>query len=235
MTNKSAIKILESLYKQCEKFEMEIRGNSIWNLNPGVNAPLFIDKSDAPWREFEIEAQHYIQKLPTHAHEKEFVRLLERSEINLQALADLKVILKRIMLDLESPLEIENDETDNVKVGNNYTLNITAPVSNLQIQQGTTNSSQTFASSKDFDYDEITRFLERIRKYPLTDEEFGDNTAKIKQVVSETERAVEAKESPSKIKALLETLRELTIGISGSLIASGIASNIPTLIQHLNV
>lgn len=47
--------------------------------------------------------------------------------------------------------------------------------------------------------------------------------------------AVSKKEEPSKIKKLLETMRDLVVGVSGSLIASGISAQIPNLIQQLGL
>jgi len=41
------------------------------------------------------------------------------------------------------------------------------------------------------------------------------------------EELVKKKENPSKIKLLLTELKNLAIGVSGSLIASGIAAQIP--------
>lgn len=235
MTTRKAIKQLELLYKQCEKFEKEISANSIWNLNQGVNAPLTIDKTDSPWREFEATAKHYFRVIPTSQSKDEFLKLLERYEIDQHTLADLKVLLKQIMLDLELPSD--DEDIDDVETGtnSNYTLNITAPVSNVQIQQGTINSAQMLTSSKDFNYNALAEFLDKIRKYPQIDEEFGDNAVEFQQIVVEAQQAVEDKKSPSKIKKLLETLRDLTVGISGSLIASGIAAQIPILMQQLGL
>ena len=44
---------------------------------------------------------------------------------------------------------------------------------------------------------------------------------------SALEELVKKKENPSKIKLLLTELKNLAIGVSGSLIASGIAAQIP--------
>ena len=41
------------------------------------------------------------------------------------------------------------------------------------------------------------------------------------------EALIEKRENPSKIKKLLTELRNLAIGVTGSLIASGIAAQIP--------
>lgn len=120
------------------------------------------------------------------------------------------------------------------KGSNNFSINLTgASISNIQIQQGTTNSSQISNSSKDFDYDAVSDFLNHISKYDLSESELGENSGKIQEVIEETKTAVEAKAQPSVIKRLLHTLRDLAIGVTGSLIATGIASQIPVLLAKL--
>lgn len=119
---------------------------------------------------------------------------------------------------------------------NSFSINLTgASISNIQIQQGTTNSSQISKSSKGFNYDAVSEFLNQIKKYDLSKMEFGENSGKIQEVIEETERAVECQAHPSTIKRLLHTLRDLAIGATGSLIASGIASQIPSLLTKLGL
>lgn len=108
-------------------------------------------------------------------------------------------------------------------------------ITHLQIQQGTVNSTQSAADPPAFDYQAAAAFLERVREYELSDKEFGALAGEMRRILEETEAAVSGKESPSRIKGLLETLRDLAIGASGSLIASGIAAQIPPLIQQLGL
>lgn len=68
----------------------------------------------------------------------------------------------------------------------------------------------------------------------LTDE-LGEKSAEFEQLVAEAKDAVENKAAPSKIKAVLNTMKDLMMGITGSLIASGIASQIPTLLAQLGL
>mgnify|MGYP000858012904 CR=1 FL=1 len=58
---------------------------------------------------------------------------------------------------------------------------------------------------------------------------FGDNAEKVKAIVLETIEMVHKKEEATKIIKALTTLRNLTIGVSGSLIASGIVALITKL------
>ena len=105
----------------------------------------------------------------------------------------------------------------------------------VQIQQNSVNSTQTITPSKNFDYKAVSDFLNQIRRYPMLSDEFGDDATKFEQLVAEAEEAIEHKEAPSKIKAVLDTMKDLMVGITGSLIASGIATQIPVLLSQLGL
>ena len=57
----------------------------------------------------------------------------------------------------------------------------------------------------------------------------SEKSVEVKQIIDDTLRMVETKEEPTKIKKMLNTLKDLTIGVSGSLIASGICGLITQL------
>ena len=70
--------------------------------------------------------------------------------------------------------------------------------------------------------------VENIKKYDsLLDDEFGDKASDLRGKIVELEELIEKRENPSKVKILLAELKNLAIGVSGSLIASGIAAQIP--------
>lgn len=108
-------------------------------------------------------------------------------------------------------------------------------ISNLQIQQGSVNSSQAITPSQNFDYKAISDFLNQLSKYPMLTDELGENAVKFEQLVTEAEAAVKNKEAPSKIKTILTNMKDLMVGVTGSLIASGIATQIPTLLLQLGL
>lgn len=108
-------------------------------------------------------------------------------------------------------------------------------ISNLQIQQGSVNSSQVIAHPQDFDYNAVSNFLNQISKYPMLTDELGEKSAEFEQLMTEAEKAIKSKESPSKIKTVLLTMKDLAVGITGSLIASGIATQIPVLLAQLGL
>lgn len=105
------------------------------------------------------------------------------------------------------------------------TLNIMGSVSGSQIQQGTTESSQTMSENGFFDYDAALKILLKIEKIFSSEDflgDFGDKSETVKEIVAETIEMVNRKEKPSKIKSALNNLKDLAIGVTGSLIASGI-------------
>lgn len=119
---------------------------------------------------------------------------------------------------------------------NGININVSGgSISNLQIQQGSVNSSQRIAPPQNFDYKAVSDFLNQMNKYPMLTDELGENAAKFEQLVTEAETAVKNKEAPSKIKTVLEMMKDLMIGVTGSLIASGIATQIPALLSQLGL
>ncbi len=101
-------------------------------------------------------------------------------------------------------------------------------VTGVQIQQGTVNSSQNQTISQGFNYEEVSDIIEKIKKYDgMLDSEFGDKAEDLRDKIRALEELIAKKENPSKIKILLTELKNLAIGVSGSLIASGIAAQIP--------
>lgn len=107
----------------------------------------------------------------------------------------------------------------------------------LQIQQNSVNSTQTFIPSQtqNIDYTAVSDFLKQVRKYPMLADELGEDATKFEQLIAEAEEAVENKASPSRIKTVLDTMKDLMVGITGSLIASGIAAQIPVLLSRLGL
>lgn len=108
------------------------------------------------------------------------------------------------------------------------TTNFYGNVTGVQIQQGTVNSSQTQTVTQDFDYGEIEEIIKNIKKYDeMFDAEFGDMASELRERVAKIEELIEKRENPSKIKMLLSELKNIAVGVTGSLIATGIAALIP--------
>ena len=102
----------------------------------------------------------------------------------------------------------------------------------IQIQQNSDGSTQEMTNSQTFNYDKALEVLKEIKEYidfPQFQATFGENSDNVKAIIEETIEAVENRSDEGIIKKSLRTLRELAIGTSGSLIASGIIALLGTL------
>ena len=114
----------------------------------------------------------------------------------------------------------------------NITNNFCGNVSNIQFQQGTVNSTQTqtITDMETVDFDKVSEFVAKIKRYdPLLEDEFGDKATEVRQKITEIDTLVQKKENPSKVKMLLMELKNLSVGVAGSLIATGIVEGIKLL------
>lgn len=114
----------------------------------------------------------------------------------------------------------------------NNTLHIGGNVTNSQFQQGNVNSTQSMIIHNNFDYEQVLKTLAKINKsFENSDfeEDFGDKSEELKRIVAETIEMVNRKEEPTKIKAALSTIKDLAVGVTGSLIATGICGLITQL------
>lgn len=120
--------------------------------------------------------------------------------------------------------EKEIQMRENQRITNN-TNNFYGEVTGVQIQQGTVNSSQSQSVNQGFDYAEVAEIIQKIKKYDsFLDDEYGENALEIRNKIDEIEDLVQKKENPSRIKTLLSDIKNLSIGVTGSLIASGIVT-----------
>ena len=114
----------------------------------------------------------------------------------------------------------------------NITNNFCGSISNIQLQQGTVNSiqTQTITGMETIDFDKVSEFVAKIKRYdPLLEDEFGDKATEVRQKITEIDTLVQKKENPSKVKMLLMELKNLSVGVAGSLIATGIVEGIKLL------
>ena len=147
-------------------------------------------------------------------------------------------VLKYIEMDTHSVLaknetniaERENDKmNERIGVINNYY----GTVNGMQVQQGNDTAIQNqTVGQNDFDYTNVQKIVEQIKKYDnVLDDTYNDDADKVREIVSEVTALTERKEEPKKIKNALLALKDLSIGVSGNIIASGIIN----LIDKLNL
>ena len=80
------------------------------------------------------------------------------------------------------------------------------------------------------DFDKVSEFVAKIKRYdPLLEDEFGDKATEVRQKITEIDTLDQKKENPSKVKMLLMELKNLSVGVAGSLIATGIVEGIKLL------
>ena len=113
--------------------------------------------------------------------------------------------------------DLSNQEQDS------YSVNIQGNINGVQIQQGTTNSSQFQNVNQVFDYEKVAEILNEIDKYvPMFADICGHDCEKAENALNEAKEAVVARENPSKIKKALSILKDVSLRVSSSLIATGI-------------
>ena len=104
-----------------------------------------------------------------------------------------------------------------------YSVNIQGDINGAQIQQGTINSLQFQNVNQVFDYDKVTEILNEIDKYvPMFANTYGQDCKIAENALNKAKEAVLARENPSKIKRALSILKDVSLRVSSSLIATGI-------------
>ena len=100
----------------------------------------------------------------------------------------------------------------------------------IQIQQNSDGATQEMTNSQTFNYDKALEVLKEIREYvdfPQFQTTFKENSENVKTIIEDTIKAVE--EDVGIVKKSLRILKDLAVGASGSLIASGIIALLGTL------
>lgn len=127
-------------------------------------------------------------------------------------------------------IEYFKDKKGVEQMSSNVT-NFYGPVNNMQMQQGTVNSTQTQTiSTESVDFDKVAEFVEKIKKYDsLLEDEYGEQATEVREKLDEISSLVQKKENTGRIKSLLIELKNLSVGVGGSLIATGIVEGIKLL------
>ncbi|MCU6761471.1 Uncharacterised protein [uncultured Roseburia sp.] len=113
----------------------------------------------------------------------------------------------------------------------NNTNNFYGEARGVQIQQGTNSSSQNQTIMQDFNYDKVKEVVGQIKKYDsMFDEEYGENVSELRNKIEEIEKLLQKRENPSKIKVLLTEIKNISLGVARSIIASGIVTAISSII-----
>lgn len=104
-----------------------------------------------------------------------------------------------------------------------YSVNIQGNASGVQIQQGTVNSSQFQNVNQEFDFDKAAEVLHEISKYiPMFADTYGQDCKIAENALNEARECVSDRKNPLKIKKALSILKDVSLRVSSSLIATGI-------------
>ena len=184
-----------------------------------------------------VNLQSSINKLLTQAFDIPFEEgdFIERELKN--GIKEKYIILKInystnvINMDIEKVTDLTKNRGEKImeerkRIVNN-TNNFYGEATGIQIQQGTNNSLQEQTITQEFNYSKVKEVLEQIKKYDsMFDEEYGEKAPELRNMNEEMEVLLQKRENPSKIKMVLTEIKNLSIGIAGSLIASGILATI---------
>ena len=184
-----------------------------------------------------VNLQSSINKLLTQAFDIPFEEgdFIERELKN--GIKEKYIILKInystnvINMDIEKVTDLTKNRGEKImeerkRIVNN-TNNFYGEATGIQIQQGTNNSLQEQTITQEFNYAKVKEVLEQIKKYDsMFDEEYGEKAPELRNMIEEMEVLLQKRENPSKIKMVLTEIKNLSIGIAGSLIASVILATI---------
>ena len=114
------------------------------------------------------------------------------------------------------------EDLSNSKSGS-YSIRINGNVKDVQIQQGTDNSSQIYNVNSEFDYDKAIKILDEISKYiPMFADTYGENCKIAENALNEAVECVSERKNPSKLRNALSILKDVSLRASSSLIATGV-------------
>ena len=113
-------------------------------------------------------------------------------------------------------------DLSNSKSGS-YSISINGNVKGMQIQQGTDNSTQIYNVNTEFDYDKAIKVLNEISKYiPMFADTYGENCKIAENALNEALECASERKKPSKLRNSLSILKDVSLRVSSSLIATGV-------------
>lgn len=204
--------------------------------------PVKLIKADGEiYEDVKVNLQSAVNKLLTQEfnipfEEGDFIeRKLRSGIIEKYVILKINQSSNVINMDIEKTTDLTKNNgkevTDKQQKIINNTNNFYDKVTGVQIQQGTNNSSQEQTITQEFDYNKVEKVLEQIKKYDSAfNDEYGEKAPEIRNKIDEVETLIQKRENPSRIKILLTDIKNLSIGIVGSLIASGIVGLLETVI-----
>lgn len=116
-------------------------------------------------------------------------------------------------------MEKKKDE----KISISHLINIGGNASGVQIQQNVAHSTQQQITNETFDYDRVLEILLEISNFqPMFNDIYGEEAGQVIDALNGAKDAVINKEPPVKIKTMLNVIKDISLRVSSSLIATGI-------------
>ena len=136
------------------------------------------------------------------------------------------------MVVLNNGLSYFDEKEEELVQNNNYTNNFYGDANAVQIQQGTTNSTQKQNTECSIDEKKISEFLQEIRKHDdLLEGEFGEeNAEKLRALVRELANCSNDTKSEEKKRSLFTSIKEICVNAGSSILAAGIIQLITNII-----
>lgn len=109
------------------------------------------------------------------------------------------------------------------KEGRNHSVSIEGNANGIQIQQNVSNSTQSQSVNETFDYEKILEVLQEVLKFEHTFKDtYGHEAEHVLELLDKAKQAAVNKEEPSKIKSLLNTVKDISLRVTSSLVSTGI-------------
>ena len=137
----------------------------------------------------------------------------ESNRTSADFLKDLRILRSRLQMEIEKEPEMNNN------------INIYGNATDVQIQQGSNNSNQM----KGTEIEKYQDILNQINKYrSQIPDEFGEKSDALLEALDEAQEALDTR-NVSGWQRAIGVIKDLAIGVSGSLIASGILGLLPAI------
>lgn len=104
-----------------------------------------------------------------------------------------------------------------------HLINIGGNAAGVQIQQNVAHSTQQQITNETFDYDRVLEILLEISNFqPMFNDTYGEEAGQVIDALNGAKDAVINKEPPVKIRTMLNVIKDISLRVSSSLIATGI-------------
>ena len=118
---------------------------------------------------------------------------------------------------------MENNHHNNKEKDTNHSVSVSGNATGVQIQQNVSNSTQTQAVNEVFEYEKVLEVLHEISNFQqMFKDTYGNEAEQVLDLLNQAKQAVTNRENPSKIKGFLNVIKDISLRVTSSLVATGI-------------